>query len=155
MTDDGEVLAPDLIRAKFAQNGRVQIGTRAIAIVSPKSGERRLSAIRIDPSKTPSEVDVTTQFDEVLKGIYQFSGDELVLCLAKHDEDDRPTTFSASAGSGDLLFRLKMVNAESDRPNRATVARSAPRRPTPAKTRIKKSARRSSVPGCSTTRRAA
>ena len=28
MTDDGEVLGPDLIRAKFAQNGRVQIGTR-------------------------------------------------------------------------------------------------------------------------------
>ena len=112
MTDDGEVLAPDLIRAKFAQNGKVQIGTRAVAIVSPKSGERRLSAIRLDPSKVPSEVDVTTQFDEVLKGIYQFNGDELVLCLAKRDEDDRPTTFSAPAGSGDLLFRLKMAREE-------------------------------------------
>ena len=112
IVDDGEVLGPDLIRAKFAANGRVQIGTRSVALVSPKSGERRLSAIRIDPSKTPSEVDVTTQFDEVLKGIYQFSGDQLVLCIAKRDEDDRPTVFDAPTGSSDMLFRLKMATAE-------------------------------------------
>jgi uncharacterized protein (TIGR03067 family) len=126
MTDDGEVLAPDLIRAKFAQNGKVQIGTRAVAIVSPKSGERRLSAIRLDPSKVPSEVDVTTQFDEVLKGIYQFNGDELVLCLAKRDEDDRPNTFSAASGSGDMLFRLKMAHEERAPAPAKPIARSAP-----------------------------
>ena len=125
MTDDGEVLAPDLIRAKFAQNGKVRVGTRAVAIVSPKSGDRRLSAIRIDPSKVPSEVDVTTQFDEVLKGIYQFSGDELVLCLAKRDEDDRPTAFSAAAGSGDMLFRLKMAREERVAESAKPVARPA------------------------------
>lgn len=127
MTDDGEVLAPDLIRAKFAENGKVQIGTRGIAIVSPKSGERRLSAIRIDPSKSPSEIDVTTQFDEVLKGIYQFNGDELVLCLAKHDEDDRPTSFSAPAGSGDMLFKLKMATMERSAEPAKPVARPAAR----------------------------
>jgi uncharacterized protein (TIGR03067 family) len=124
MTDDGEVLAQDLIRAKFAQNGKVNVGTRSVAIVSPKSGERRLSAIRIDPAKTPSEVDVTTQFDEVLKGIYQFNGDELVLCLAKHDDQDRPTVFSAPTGSGDMLFRLKMASPERSSP---PAARTAPK----------------------------
>jgi uncharacterized protein (TIGR03067 family) len=127
MTDDGEVLAPDLVRAKFAQNGKVHVGTRAVAIVSPQSGERRLSAIRIDPSKVPSEVDLTTQFDEVLKGIYQFSGDELVLCLAKHDEDDRPTSFSAASGSGDLLFRLKMAQEKRASEPAKPVARTAPK----------------------------
>ena len=127
MTDDGEVLAQDLIRAKFAQNGKVNIGTRAVAIVSPKSGERRLSAIRLDPSKTPSEVDVTTQFDEVLKGIYQFSGDELVLCLAKRDDQDRPTVFSAPTGSGDMLFRLKMASPERSTESSRPVARTAPK----------------------------
>jgi uncharacterized protein (TIGR03067 family) len=111
-TDDGEVLGPDLIRAKFAENGRVQVGTRSVAIVSPKSGERRLSAIRIDPSKAPSEIDLTTQFDEVLKGIYRFNGDELTLCLAKNDGDVRPTVFEAPTGSNDLLFRLKMAVTE-------------------------------------------
>jgi uncharacterized protein (TIGR03067 family) len=112
IVDDGEVLGPDLIRAKFAANGRIQVGTRAVAIISPKSGERRLSAIRIDPSKTPSEVDVTTQFDEVLKGIYQFNGDQLLLCVAKRDENERPTVFDAPTGSNDLLFRLKMATSD-------------------------------------------
>jgi uncharacterized protein (TIGR03067 family) len=128
MTDDGEVLAPDLIRAKFAENGRVQIGTRNLAIVSPKAGERRLSAIRLDPSKTPSTVDLTTQFDEVLKGIYQFNGDQLVVCLAKRDDDDRPTSFAAPAGSGDLLFQLKMAPAQQAPAERVpAVRRSAPK----------------------------
>ena len=128
MTDDGEVLAPELIRAKFAENGRVQIGTRNLVIVSPQGGERRLSAIRLDPSRTPSAVDVTTQFDEVLKGIYQFNGDQLVVCLAKTDDDDRPTSFEAPAGSGDLLFRLKMAPAQQKTAEPApAVSRSASR----------------------------
>jgi uncharacterized protein (TIGR03067 family) len=118
ITDDGEILGPALVRAKFAENGRVQIGTRKLAIVSPNGGERRLSAIRIDPSKTPSEVDVTTQFDEVLKGIYQFNGDQLAVCLAKRDDDERPTAFEAATGSGDMLFRLKMAASQAPAPAR-------------------------------------
>jgi uncharacterized protein (TIGR03067 family) len=112
ITDDGEALGPELIRAKFAKNGRVEIGNRSLAIVSPKAGERRISTIRIDPSKTPSEIDVTTQFDEVLKGIYQFRGDELVLCVAKREDDDRPTDFTAPTGSDAALLRLKMAPSE-------------------------------------------
>ena len=132
MTDDGEVLGPDLIRAKFAENGRVQIGTRNLAIISPKGGERRLSAIRIDPSKTPSEVDVTTQFDEVLKGIYQFNGDQLMVCLAKRDDDDRPTTFEAPTGSSDLLFRVKDgPGSETRRPSRCQQSAPVVTRPAP------------------------
>ncbi len=70
---------------------------------------------------------MTTQFDEVLKGIYQFSGDELVLCMAKRDEEERPTTFSAPAGSGDLLFRLKMATVERVPASAPPVPRSAPK----------------------------
>jgi uncharacterized protein (TIGR03067 family) len=116
MVDDGETLGPELIRTKFAENGRVQIGTRKLAIISPKGGDRRLSTIHIDPSKTPSEVDVTTQFDEVLKGIYQFNGDKLLVCLAKRDDDDRPTTFAAPTGSSDLLFTLKLAAPQESKP---------------------------------------
>jgi uncharacterized protein (TIGR03067 family) len=142
ITDDGEVLGPDLIRAKFAENGRVQIGTRNLAIVSPKGGERRLSAIRIDPSKTPSEIDVTTQFDEVLKGIYQFNGEQLVVCLAKRDDDERPTAFEAPTGSSDMLFRLKMVPTQPRASERHTRPRSldpSPSRWLPPSTRTSKS----------------
>ncbi len=126
IVDDGSTLAPGLIRAKFAQNGRVEIGTKALAIVSPKTGDRRLTAIRINPSKTPSEIDLTTHFDEVLRGIYQFSGDELILCVAKTEDDDRPTAFKAPTGSNDALFRLKMVKPEPVSRPAAAAVRSAP-----------------------------
>ena len=47
----------------------------AFATTNPRTEERRISAYRIDPSKSPSHIDVTTQFDSVLKGIYTFEGD--------------------------------------------------------------------------------
>ena len=127
IVDDGSTLGRALIEAKFAENGRVQVGTRAVAFVSPKSGERRISAIRIDPSKTPFEIDVTTHFDEVLKGIYQFNGEELVICLAKREDLDRPTEFKAPTGSGDILFRLAMAKPEAPVRTSEPVAR----RPSP------------------------
>ena len=127
ITDDGEPLGPDRVRAKFAQHGRIQVGTRNVALIAPKSGERRLSAIRIDPSKSPSEIDVTTQFDEVLKGIYRFNGDELILCLAKRDGDDRPTAFDAPTGSNDFLFRMKMAVPEPAHQPATAATRPAPK----------------------------
>ena len=124
--DDGSTLAADLIQAKFAENGRIQIGTTKVAFVSPQSGERRISAIHIDPTKTPFQIDVTTHFDEVLKGIYQFNGDELLICLAKREDDDRPTEFKAPAGSQDTLFRLKMARSDPAPRSREPVARKIP-----------------------------
>ena len=112
ITDDGELLGPDLVRAKFAQNSRCQGRNADRRRIAPKKGERRLSAIRIDPSKTPSEIDVKHQFDEVLKGIYRSNGDELMVCLAKSDGDDRPTVFEAPTGSNDFLFGMKMAGPD-------------------------------------------
>ena len=112
---------PSLPRTAGSRSARETL----LRVVAPKSGERRLSAIRIDPSKAPSEIDLTTQFDEVLKGIYRFNGDELVVCLAKRDGDDRPTAFDAPTGSNDMLFRLKMAataTATATTPQPATVA---------------------------------
>ncbi len=136
--DDGATLAPDLIRAKFAENGRVQIGTRTVALVYPKTGERRISALRIDPSKTPSEIDLTTQFDEVLKGIYRINGDELSICLAKRDGDERPTEFHAPLGSNDALLRLKMARTDLASP----ATRSVPRPVDPRQQEVERIKRR-------------
>ena len=88
--DDGQSLGPELIRRKSAQSGRVQFGTRAFATTDPRTEERRIWAYRIDPSKNPSQIDVTTQFDSVLKGIYTFEGDALSVCVAKHEDGARP-----------------------------------------------------------------
>ena len=111
--DDGQSLGPELIRRRFAQSGRVQFGTRAFATTNPQTEERRISTYRIDPSKTPSQIDVTTQYDSVLKGIYTFEGDALSVCVAKHEDGARPTAFEAPSGSDRMLIRLKL--AASDR----------------------------------------
>jgi uncharacterized protein (TIGR03067 family) len=110
--DDGQSLGPELIRRRFAQSGRVQFGTRAFATTNPRTEERRISAYRIDPSKNPSQIDVTTQYDSTLKGIYAFEGDALSVCLAKHEDGVRPTAFEAPSGSDRILIRLKLAASD-------------------------------------------
>ena len=132
ITEDGNELGPELIRQRFAQGGRVQFGTRGIAIVNPKSEERRITTYRVDPSKSPSQIDVTTQFDSVLRGIYKFEGDKLTICLARHEDGARPTEFEARGGSDRALFRLQLSRPDSKpRPTPAPPSRPAPAEETP------------------------
>jgi len=109
IVDEGETLSADIIRTKIAEDGRVRIGVRGASVISPRDDQNRLWAYRIDPSQSPKHIDVTTRFDTVLKGIYTFDGDRLLLCVAKTEDDPRPTTFEASSGSDRMLYRMKMV----------------------------------------------
>jgi uncharacterized protein (TIGR03067 family) len=110
--DDGERLGAELIRRRFAEDGRVRFGSRTVSIVNPRTEERKINSYRIDPTRTPSEIDVTTQFDSVLKGIYLFDGDKLSVCLAKRDDSPRPETFEAPGGSGLVLLQLQLGDDE-------------------------------------------
>jgi uncharacterized protein (TIGR03067 family) len=110
IVDDGDKLGAALIRQRFAANGRIRFGTRTFAIVNPRTEERKVNSYRLDPTKTPSEIDVTTQFDSVLKGIYLFDGDKLSVCLAKNEDSDRPDRFEAPGGSGRLLVRMQLAS---------------------------------------------
>jgi uncharacterized protein (TIGR03067 family) len=110
--DDGERLGAELIRRRFAEDGRIRFGSRTVSIVNPRTEERKINSYRIDPTRTPSEIDVTTQFDSVLKGIYLFDGDKLTVCLAKHDDGPRPETFEAPGGSGRVLLKLQLADDE-------------------------------------------
>lgn len=130
IVDDGQSLSADIIRTKIAEDGRVRIGVRGVSIVSPRDDQKRLWAYRIDPSQSPKHMDVTTQFDTVLKGIYAFDGDRLLFCVAKTEDDPRPTTFEASSGSDRMLYRLKMVKddpAPAPAPERSPVKVQPPR----------------------------
>jgi uncharacterized protein (TIGR03067 family) len=129
--DDGEDLGPTLIRERFAENGRIEFGTRAFAIVNPRTEARRVKAYRIDPSRTPSEIDVSTQFDDLLKGIFRFEGERLTICLSKHEETARPTRFEAPAGSDHMLIELRLATLAE--PSRS--AASAPKVVTASETR--------------------
>ena len=49
-----------------------------------------------------------------------------IVCLAKREDDDRPTEFQAPSGSNDFLFRLKMAKPDPPVETAAPVARSTP-----------------------------
>jgi uncharacterized protein (TIGR03067 family) len=66
--------------------------------------------IKIDPTKKPKTVDTTYSAGEnkgkVAKGIYEIDGDTYRLCFAQPGSE-RPTEFSAKAGSGNSLIVYK------------------------------------------------
>ena len=48
--------------------------------------------------------------DRILRGIYRFEGDRLVICQQSKPEEPRPDTFEARAGSGRMRVRLKLAS---------------------------------------------
>jgi uncharacterized protein (TIGR03067 family) len=126
--DDGETLGSKLIREKIAENGVVRIGSRGLSIISPTDEHKRLWAYRIDPGPSPKEIDLITQFDAILKGVYTFEGDKLLVCVAKSEDDPRPTEFQAPAGSRRVLYTLQALPSE---PSPAPARPSPPPAPTP------------------------
>lgn len=70
------------------------------------------ATIKVDASKTPKILDSTAEtapeMGHLSLGIYEANGDELRLCFAEVGKN-RPTGFSAKAGSGWTLVVLKRV----------------------------------------------
>ena len=149
ITEDGNELGPELIRQRFAQGGRVQFAMREIGIVNPKTEGQRIMSYRVDPAKFPSQIDVTSQFDGLLKGIYKFEGNQLLICLARHEDDARPTEFEARGGSDRALFRLQLSRPAS----RPDTPAASPPQPSPAEEATSRSelARRMMVGSWTTT----
>ncbi len=132
IVDEGETLSADIIRTKIAEGGLVRIGFRGVSAVSPRDAEKRIWAYKIDPARSPKQMDVTTQFDTVLKAIYRFEGDEFLFCVAKTEDDARPTTFEAPSGSDRMLYRLKMVKRDPAQARQEAAAQAPAPAPQPS-----------------------
>jgi uncharacterized protein (TIGR03067 family) len=109
---DGETYNDQLIRRKLAEDGQMVIGDRVFQVTAPGSKERRVSAFKINPAATPSQIDVISHLDSQMQGIYKIEGDELWLCLHRREDGERPVSFEAPAGSGNVLMRLRMAEEE-------------------------------------------
>ena len=66
---------------------------------------------KLDPAKKPKTMDITitqgAQKGEMQLAIYEIEGDTLKICAAQAGSKDRPTDFTAKAGSDRLLIILK------------------------------------------------
>lgn len=133
--DDGESLGTALIRQKVARDGKLRIGSRGVSVTSPVDDSRRLWAYRIDPAASPKEIDLINAADSILKGIYTFDDDRLIVCVAKDEDLPRPTAFEAPGGSRQVLYTLRIAKPSPEpRPVVETVAPE----PTPAEIRARK-----------------
>ena len=106
---NGEVIGAQLFKDKISRDGRITIGNRVITMVSPQTGEKRVSSFRISPNRDPKQIDIITELDDVKKGIYKFNNNELWLCVNEYPDSVRPVAFEAPDGSNNMLVRLRLV----------------------------------------------
>lgn len=71
---------------------------------NPGSGETSVEyTFRIDPTMTPKSIDLIPHDGphrgKVLRGVYAFEGDTLIVCRGLDADDDRPAGLTARAGS--------------------------------------------------------
>lgn len=74
-----------------------------ITIKRPNSTEE--ATFKLDSAKKPQEITITpSEGKEKMLGIYQLDGDTLKICISR---SERPTEFSAKAGSQQVLLVFK------------------------------------------------
>jgi uncharacterized protein (TIGR03067 family) len=65
-------------------------------------------AFKVDPTRSPKEVEDTLRDGRKIRGIYELDGDTLRSCVAPPDKD-RPTEFAGGKGSGSTLRVFRRV----------------------------------------------
>ena len=96
INDKGEKLGPRLVETRFARDGILTIADRRMTVVNPVTGEQRTATYRIDPSRSPRRIDLITRDDRILRGIYKFDDDNLVLCLQPDESRNVPADSSTA-----------------------------------------------------------
>jgi uncharacterized protein (TIGR03067 family) len=110
IVDNGETLGSMLIKRKVAEGGKVSVGERMIQFDNPVTGDTLVTAYRIDPTTEPRRIDVINNYDRLLRGIYRFEGDQLVVCLQHQEDGPRPTKFEAPERSNLVLLRMSLAD---------------------------------------------
>jgi uncharacterized protein (TIGR03067 family) len=91
-----------------------RIGVKGDVLTLGAGGEDRKARFKIDPAKTPKEIDLTwldgPGKGSTIPGIYAIEKGRWKLCVPnprKEEAGDRPKTFTAAAGEGRMLFLLE------------------------------------------------
>jgi uncharacterized protein (TIGR03067 family) len=87
--------------------------------------ERSESTYKLDPDKDPKEINGTVvkaveagretrKVGSTFKGIYNFDGEKLTICINGDTDSEVPKEFKTKKGSGQILLELKKVKAAKD-----------------------------------------
>jgi uncharacterized protein (TIGR03067 family) len=100
--DGGRKKAPEEV-----QQLEVVITKDKIAITHKGRNRIETAAYKLDPTKKPGWIDLSTR-DDQLRGIYELKGDDLKLCFNEKRGGERSTKFVSQANSpNDVLLVLK------------------------------------------------
>jgi uncharacterized protein (TIGR03067 family) len=113
--DDGRVIDPANVRLMYAADGRVTISGQTVQLIVPMTYQRKQLPFIADTSASPAQFNIAGTEKTGGRGIFLYSKDSLILCIASRDKD-RPTTFTSLPGSGNLLVTLS--RAANDDPYR-------------------------------------
>jgi uncharacterized protein (TIGR03067 family) len=65
-----------------------------------------MGTLKLDPTKTPKEIEATDSERKTILGIYKFDKDQFTVCFAPPGKE-RPKEFSIKAGTGDFIHVWK------------------------------------------------
>ena len=71
-------------------------------------GDAVTGTLKVDPTKTPKEIDATDSEGKTILGIYKFDKEQFTVCFAPPDKE-RPKEFSVKAGTGDFIHVWKKM----------------------------------------------
>jgi uncharacterized protein (TIGR03067 family) len=86
-------------------------GDRVTLTDVERGGEKAKYTLKVDPTKSPKWIDLTTNQDglESIVGIYEVDGDTWRICSGEKGTLKRPKAFSAEAGTEQTLIVLKRI----------------------------------------------
>jgi RNA polymerase sigma factor (sigma-70 family) len=76
-------------------------------VTLPNKGDSMEVGYKLDPAKSPKQIDLIFDKEKTAKGIYLLDGDTLKLCVQKDPGSERPTEFVSKEGTNHLLIVLK------------------------------------------------
>lgn len=110
---EGIKLSEDDIK-KFIPETERKVTIKGNQIIAQKGGKEDPATMKIDPTKKPAVMDISSKEngkDETSYGIYKLEGTTLTICtVEKGAEKDRPTAFKA--GGKTILLTLKKLPAK-------------------------------------------
>jgi len=118
LVEDGKVIPEEVISEWLPSGGRFSIVDNALQFTDHTDGKKQVKLFTLDETQSPKGIELQGRDKKRESwGIYKFDGDQLIVCVSDPDDStERPTSFSAKAGSKRMLMTLQRI-AEKESTN--------------------------------------